>query len=287
MRKSHALWGVLLIFIGIVWLLGSTTTVSFDLWGSLSALWPILIIAAGITLFLKKEAHWIRVILWVLVFAVIGGYGFYLGYNDTGMTGSSNKFEMVDGMSSAKLQVSAMATTLKIGSTDTDLALINSDIRNLRYNFSGGKNSDIRYYQKMQMFGSQWGRNFTADLNSAIPWNLELSTGSADGVIDFSNTIMNSCNINAASCDISIIAGSRQDEAKITINSASSNINITIPADSGIRIQASALSNNVRGDGISLDQNGNNYESSNFNSAKEVVILEINSASSNVNVNVK
>ena len=287
MRKSHALWGVLLIFVGIIWILGSTNTVSIDLMGSLFTLWPILIIAAGITLFLKKEVHWVRVILWILVFALIGGYGFYLGLNDTGTTGSSNTFEMADSMSSAKLQVSTMAADLKIGSTDNELAKTNSDIKNLRYNFSGGRNSNIRYFQKMMLPGSQWGKNFTADLNSTIPWNLELNTGATEGVLDFSNIILNDCNINSAACDLRVVAGDRQDEAKIEINGASVEIEITIPTESGIRIQTNSVSSDVKGNGISLNRDGADYKSSNFNSAKKVIILTINGVSSNVTVNVQ
>lgn len=267
-----------------MWILGTTNAVSFDIWGSLKTLYPILLIAVGLTLFIRKESHWIRVAVWVLVFAAIGGYAVYLGNNVAGMPSGSKIFEMVDGMDNARLEVSTVSANLRIGSADTGLATVDTDISGLRYNFSGGKSSNIRYYQELGLLGSKGGKNFTANLNSTITWNLELNTGTTDGVLDFSNLMVNNCNINTAACDMDIIAGKRWKSTNIQLNAASADINITIPVGSGIRIEASGVSNDVRGEGISLSRNGNSYQSENYGTAQNIIILKINSVSTTVNV---
>jgi hypothetical protein len=286
MRKSKALWGALLIFAGIIWILESTGTFSINLGGAFLTLWPILIIAAGITLFLNKEAHWPRVILWLLVFAIIGGYAFYLGYSDRETARSDNTFDLVDGMISGRLQLDAMAADLKIDSTNKGLAQVDTNISGIKHRFSGGKSSTIFYYQNLKLGSNNKGTKFSAALSREIPWSIELNTSAVDGSIDFSDIMLESCNVNTAACDLDIIAGTRQDRAAIKINSMSVNINITIPKGVGIRIVANSMANDVSGEGI-VKKDRSRYESENFNSADKQIIMELNSMSTTVKVRVR
>ena len=90
MRKTHVIWGLLLIITGIVWILASTGTIqlSIDIIGAISTLWPIFIVAAGVTILLKKEAHTMRAVVWIIAAAIVIGYGIFLGSDHHGIAGA-------------------------------------------------------------------------------------------------------------------------------------------------------------------------------------------------------
>lgn len=285
MKKSHIFWGLLLIIIGILWILPSTDWVSMDIIGAVRTLWPILLVAAGITLLLKKEAHVMRAVVWVLAIALIAGYAVYLGHGDYSVVEGSDVFELENGMEHAALTVDAGAANLRIGASDSALARVDSDINGLKHSFSAGRDSIIKYSQKWTPIGGKSGKNFSAELSKAVSWELEFNTGSTDGIIDFSDFPLERCEINTGACDLRIVAGDLQDESTIECNSGAASISITIPEGTGIRIESNAAVNDVNGNGVTLNKTGREYESSNFDSAEKVIFLYVNCGVSDITVN--
>ena len=289
MRKTHVIWGLLLIITGIVWILASTGTIqlSIDIIGAISTLWPIFIVAAGVTILLKKEAHTMRAVVWIIAAAIVIGYGIFLGSDHHGIAGGDvHVFEMRDGMEHARLEVNIGAADLRIGASDSVMARVNSDIKGLRYNYNGGRNGGIVFSQEWKPLKIDSGKNFSADLNKNIMWNLEFNMGATDGIIDFSGFPLERCKLNAGACDLRIVAGSLQDNAVIECAGGTVSISITIPEGTGIRIKSDAVVNEISGRGITLRNDGRIYESTNYESADKTISLNISSAVTKVTVNV-
>lgn len=290
MKKTHVLWGVLLIVIGVLWMLVSADMVSIV--RAFSTLWPVFVVAAGITFLLKKEAHTMRALVWVLAIALVIGYGIFLGTGRDSDSGSlsgdagSHVFELEDGMKHARMEVNTGAATLRIGASDAVLAQVNSDIKGLKYDFFGGRDSRIEFSHKWKPMELDSGKNFFADLSKAIVWDLEFNSGATDGIIDFSGFPLESCEINAGTCDLRIIAGSLQDETNIECNGGTVKLSITLPEGAGIRIKCDAVVNDISGKNITLNRNGSKYESSNYHSADSVINLDVSSGAANITVNV-
>lgn len=254
MKKARCVWGLLLILIGVLWILTATGSVRLDLIGSVKTLWPVFVIAGGITLLLNKEARVAKAVVWVLAAALICSYGLYLGnYGDLIPEDTDvNVYELKDGMESAKLELNAGAADLRIGAADSVLARVNTDIKGLSSSYRDGRESLIRYYQKWRPFDFGSGSDFYADLNGTVRWSLEFNTGSTDGIIDFSGFPLETCEISTGACDLRIVAGSMQDEASIKCNAGAVTMSISIPQGSGIRIESNAAVNEVQGNGISV-----------------------------------
>jgi len=282
--KKRNLWGLLLILIGILWLLAAGDMVSVVL--AVLTLWPVFFVAAGITLLLKKEARVMRVVVWVIAIALVIGYGIYLGSNSRDLTGGERYIiEMKDGMEHAKMEINTGTANLRTGASDSVLAQVNSDIKGLTYSYSGGGDS-IVFSQEGRPFAIDSGRNFFADLNKSVVWDLEFNTGTADGVLDFSGFPLGKCEISGGTCDLRIIAGSLQDATDIECNGALVNLSISIPEGTGIRIKSDALVNNISGNGITLRREGERYESSNYHSADRSINLNVNGVFTHITVDV-
>jgi len=79
--KKNTILGLILIFGGLIWLLGNLDIVSFDFirifFNSLGTLWPLLLIGIGLTLLLKKHDTALKVIIWLIILVSIFIYGLY------------------------------------------------------------------------------------------------------------------------------------------------------------------------------------------------------------------
>lgn len=59
--------GILLVFLGIIFLLQSLSVLSWSLWGPLSHFWPVLLIIAGLNVLLKRYNEWLVGLLVVAI----------------------------------------------------------------------------------------------------------------------------------------------------------------------------------------------------------------------------
>ena len=67
------IWGIFLLFLGIVFLLQSLNVLPWALWGTLWRFWPVLIIVTGLGILLKRYNIWlVSVLIMALLFACLG-----------------------------------------------------------------------------------------------------------------------------------------------------------------------------------------------------------------------
>jgi predicted membrane protein len=284
MKRSGALWGTLLIFIGLAWILDSANLLRIDILGSVMTLWPAFIIAAGITFFLKRESYIQRLLLWILVFALIGGYGIYLGYNNTNVNEKNKKFIMKPEIQSASMKINISGADFDIDAGETDLADIRTNVNGIKFNCGEGSNTEIICSQKVQLKGYNKYQNFTTTLNKNIPWNIELNSGSVKGSLNFEKFPLKNCTINTGACDLDIIAGNMQKDTTIVINGAAINLNLNVPENTGLKISSSSAATRVNGN-VNLLKDGAVYQSDNFTASDSKIYVDIASAACNISVN--
>ncbi len=283
MSKSKALRGALLIFIGLVLILNSTHLVSIDLWGSIMDLWPVFIIAAGITFFLNRESHIPRVVLWILVFALILGYGIYLSMNSS-ESELDKTFEMKAGIQSGSFEINLGAAKFDLDARTQDLAGIKTSLKGLTFVYNEGVHPKITYNQKGQFNALKGKQDFKASLNPTIPWKLEINSGASEGTLNFSDLILESCTVNTGACDLDIVAGSKQEEAQININAGAADIKVKLPMDVGLRITSDTVITQVKGT-VNMAKEGNILFSDNYANSPYKLNLNIASAALEITVN--
>lgn len=283
MKNSRALWGVLLIFIGVFLILGTFDWFSVDLFGALRVLWPVFIIAGGLTLFFKQESHLPRVILWLLVFALIGGYAIYLGARDVTGFETSKTFAMERNMKSGSFHLNAAVVDLDL-SAGSELAIVNTQIGGIKYEYLGGNSPVIIYSQDDSFLKWQGNQDFEAQLNRDIPWTIEINTGTTKGTLDFSDIQLEQCTVNTGSCELDIIAGSKSKDASIIINGGAVNVDLTLPEDVGVEISSAGALTKINEDVYMLTDD-EVYRSDNFDSAPNKLYLEMACGAGNVTVN--
>ncbi len=67
------IWGILLLFLGIVFLLQSFSILSWAIWETLWRFWPVLLIMAGLGVLLRRSNVWlVSLLMVVLLLACLG-----------------------------------------------------------------------------------------------------------------------------------------------------------------------------------------------------------------------
>ena len=75
MKKGNTL-GIILILIGVAWLIRQTGVLSVNWAASIKTLWPIFLVALGIS-FMAGNRRRITAGIWVLTFVLFIGFGIY------------------------------------------------------------------------------------------------------------------------------------------------------------------------------------------------------------------
>ncbi|MFC1967429.1 LiaI-LiaF-like domain-containing protein [Chloroflexota bacterium] len=58
-RRDIPVWGIFLLFLGVVLMLQTVNVLPWSLWGTLWRFWPALLIAAGIGILLRHYNYWL------------------------------------------------------------------------------------------------------------------------------------------------------------------------------------------------------------------------------------
>lgn len=74
-QREHniPIWGIFLLFMGIVFLSQSLGVLPWGLWETLWRFWPVLIIIIGLGILLKRQNVWlVSILILALLFACLG-----------------------------------------------------------------------------------------------------------------------------------------------------------------------------------------------------------------------
>ena len=124
-QKPHVfgnvpVWGVFLLFLGIVFLLQTTGILPWGLWGTLWRFWPSLLIAIGLGILLQRYNRWlVSLLILILFFACLGIAILRYGPIPPEQSTWSHS-EPLGGVETARVEVDFNAGYLVIGSLPFD-----------------------------------------------------------------------------------------------------------------------------------------------------------------------
>ncbi len=100
------IWGIFLLFLGIVFLLQSLNVLPWTLWGILWRFWPVLIIITGLGILLKRYNVWlVSVLIMALLFACLGIAIWQYGPFSPLEQSTGNYSEPSDGLEQAQIEI--------------------------------------------------------------------------------------------------------------------------------------------------------------------------------------
>lgn len=244
---GHLFWGILLIFIGSMFILDNFNVIDFD-FSNLWRLWPILVIAAGISILPVKG--WISVTLMsILTVALLGFLAVVsLGYvapnkNTSVTTKNIEVSRQSEEIKSLQLAVSGGAGQIDINSSTSGplvRAKLESNFTQLRHNSIQRNGIQITSIE-VEAQDNWWHGNYRNDLfvtvTESIPVNLSIDAGASKISGDLSQLQLRNLDIDTGASDVKFKIGSRAKVTDIAIDMGMSSFELLVPKASGVSLQ--------------------------------------------------
>lgn len=316
MKLNRVMWGVILLFVGIVLLLENFNLIQFY-WRNVWSFWPVFLVISGVNILFNKNKSQVGNMISIGVLVVMLGVIFYKGQQPP-----SNKFWIGDGFTrsldmdideeknggvaqklnfsepfiagdSVKktiLNISGGGTSFKLdGETDS---LITAEVERRNGNFILQKESSDSLTTvtfKMKDKSGSWslgdgGNDVSLKLNKKPEWNLNMNMGAGEVDLDLEDYKVRSFRFDGGAASVNIKLGALLPVTDVTVKTGVADVKINIPEGSGCKIRTkTGLSAKDFADFIKID-NGN-YETANYKTSAKKVFINLDGGLSNFEVN--
>ena len=137
------IWGILLLFLGVVFLLQTLDILPWGLWGTLWRFWPVLIIIMGLGILLRRYNVWlVSLLILALLCACLGIAVWQYGPSPPAGVTTKSYSEPLGSLERAQIEVDFTAGSLAISSlpsSSPNFVEADSEVRNR----DGGINLDF------------------------------------------------------------------------------------------------------------------------------------------------
>ncbi len=296
MKLSTLFWGILFILIGGLFLLNNFGVMDVN-WGVVWRLWPLILVFWGLSLMVgKQRPPWYAVLLLILamIFMLAAATTTEWFHRDFDVSWGETVKQTLE----EPFAPSTQHATFRLGSgagkfyiRDTTMQLVkaSTEVNFGKYTLTR-EQSDNTAYVTLDFRGRTRGWNFGGSRNradiqlNAVPtWDITAEVGAASVNFNLSPFKVDHLKINAGASSMHVRLGDRSEETRVTVGAGASSISIEVPQSVGceVRMSTALSSKKIRGfDKIST----NRYETTDFDSAKKKIYVDIEAGVSSVRV---
>jgi len=315
MKLNRVIWGIVLLFVGIVLLLENFNVITFY-WRNVWGFWPVLLIIWGVNILFNKNKSETGNLISIGILVVMLGVVFYKGQQppvnkywfgerfskDLDIDINDNKSDSVDKISFSEPMVGSDSTKKAIlnisgGGTSFDLKgetdqLIVADVERRRGNFILQKESNdsvntITFKMKGKKNGWSFGdggNEVNLLMNTKPEWTVNMNMGAGEVDMDFSDYKMRSFKFDGGAASLDIKIGELLPITDVVVKTGVADVNLKVPEASGCRIKTNTGLSSKDFSGFIKIDNGN-YETPNFKSAAKKIFINLDGGLSNFEVN--
>jgi len=261
MKFRNIFWGVILIFIGVLFILQNLHLIHFD-WMNLWRLWPVVLVLWGVSILPANS--WIKL---VLTLVILGASIFFMvdqtshwddyqsrtewwdDWDKEDKTTIDQYFDVPfeDSVSEATLVLDAAAGAFLINETTDQLLEFDKRGSWNNYSYLVKKLDD-----KTEIMIEPEGRNIkirkgnnkndiNISLNDYPVWEINMDVGASAMDIDLTPYKVKMLDIDGGAAAFEIRLGDKYPETHVSIDAGASSIEIKIPETSGCDLQTSSV----------------------------------------------
>lgn len=287
--SGQIIWGLILVFFGVMLLLGNLGLVDVK-WSSIWQLWPLLIILAGVaTLDIKG---------WAGILVTLVTIGFSAGLVFVVLTGAIDKVVDTDGSSGGESGVRESVNTsrVEIGSSrsveraeievefgggsvnvndhqgdDTVRGELKSASHQLNSKTTiedGVQEINLSIDRRNEGWNVSRGNDLNLTLARDLPVDLEVDAGAAGVKLDLERIMARIVDIDTGASSVWMKLGSKQAKVDVNIDTGVSSVEIEVPKEAGVRLKLDSglSSRNLPSDLEKVDDS--TYQSKGFEDSK-------------------
>ncbi|MBA7685253.1 hypothetical protein ES703_93671 [subsurface metagenome] len=282
--NSIPVWGVFLLFLGIVFLLQTTGVLPWGLWGTLWRFWPALLIAIGLGILLRRYNLWlVSVLILVLFFACLGiAIWQYGSVPPPGQTTWSYS-ESLDSVETVQLEIDFNAGTLVMSSLPLSSPKFveavsggENGARALKTDFYRQDSCGVFRLSTERTEQKPWKKTrWEVRCTQKLPLTIDIKSAVGNLDIDLSELKITELHmdVDAGHCAIKMPSSAGTTLAYIKADVA--NVEVTIPDGVAVRLKAEVDLVAFEVDESRFLKKGDYYVSGDFDSASNRIELEI------------
>lgn len=251
MTPSRVRWGIFWILVGLVFLANNLGWLSWWVWADLLHLWPVLLIAIGLEMIVKKsKIQWLGFLSTLLIigafaWAISQNEGF--GYDSFGIVNPSGTEVRCDDQeaTAAGINVRFSDGRLRLSSGENYLFMARSrNSRNgvaLDSDCNGGYCSlnlvpDMRRFRKLIRIGLD-DNYWRCYVHPGVNTSYHLDLDDADLRFSGQDLLVDTLNVKAQRSDLSIRLGDTRRLVVVDLDGYRTNVELTLPDSAGVMIE--------------------------------------------------
>ena len=277
-------WGVFLLFLGIVFLLQTLNILPWGLWGTLWRFWPVLIIAVGLGILLRRYNTWLVSALILALFLACLGIAIWQ-YGPSPPAGQATKSysEPLGSLESAQIEIDFTAGSLSVGSlqpNSPNFVEVVSTMKNadegIRANFLR-RDSTGRFILSTERVNRQfwnetrWEARFTRN----IPLTIDVKSAVGNMNLDLRELKVTELRMDVDAGNYTVKMPASAGTTRAYIKADVVNLEIAIPEGVAARLKADVDLAAFEVDESRFPRKGDYYISENFDSAENRIELEL------------
>jgi hypothetical protein len=293
-RNNNAapIWGIFLLFLGVVLLLQTFNVLPWGLWETLWRFWPVLVIMIGLAILFRNFNVWLLSLLTIIILGGSLGIAIWQNNNIQIDITTRNYSQPIGNLEQSQVDIDFTAGQLMISDLHgTSISFFEAqaeargDISSMDVNFNqdgklGRLSLDSVNQQHWPTVGISWNVDFTTKIPIAFDIKSTASTNNLElGDLRISDFHLNT---NASTSEINLPSPSGTMLVNIEANAAA--LDITIPDNAEAKVDVTTNLSTLNIDNRFIKE-GNYYITKNYNNASNRIELEIRSKVSTVTIN--
>ena len=275
---STPIWGVFLLFLGIVFLLQVLGVLPWGLWGTLWRFWPVLIIIIGVSILLRHYNVWLVSLLILAMLGACLGIAAWQYESPPPIGVATQSYsEPLGDIEYAQIEVDFSAGSISISSlppSSPDFVQATSEARK----GDGSINVDFQRHDgegRLYLSKEQGGVRWEVRLTTITPLAINIKSAASNMEFDLSQLKVTELqlDIDAGNCKLTLPSSTGTTRANIKADV--SNLEVTIPDGVAGRVEADIDLSAFEVDQSRFPKQGDYYISGNFDTAQNRVYLEI------------
>ncbi|HJW50081.1 MAG TPA: DUF5668 domain-containing protein [Candidatus Limnocylindria bacterium] len=301
-------WPLILITIGLVFLLVNFGYVPGVTAIQLLNLWPLLLILAGVDIAIGRR--WPLAALGIDVAVIALGLtllatqptvfsGPFFFDHDTGGVGQRDVSVERRSATSLSLDINGGAGRFRVSGGSTTLVEAhspNEDLRLRRADFDkAGEHADVRIDHSGRGRVSGVTTEVEARVASNVPTDLELNGGAGEFLIDLSDVMVSSAELNVGAASVTLTlprptpataepTTKPTPEVRIEVNAGASNIIIDVPEGVEVRVTTTGALLSLRSTNARVIVSGSTAETAGYGSAAARVTVRVTAGASSITI---
>ncbi len=312
MKTEKIFWGVLLVFVGGIFLLENFDIIDFR-WGYVWRFWPVILILAGVNILFSKTNSKVGLIITLVVTILSLGLLTYKGIekgnndnktgwsfsdndndfdsDDSTFTSSSTFSEEYDkNYTKANLEIFGGAGTFDINDSTAMLFNAETNETGVRYllkktGTDSVANLEFRMKNQNKMrFNNKDGNTVRMGLNLNPVWDINLKMGAGQVNFDLSSYKINNINLEGGAAEFNIKMGDLLPVSNLSAETGVASVNIEVPLSVGCQVKTSTGLSSRDFEGF-IKKEDNTWETENFQKAGKKIFINLKGGLSNFEVN--